>query len=133
MTPASLTEVDIHERESRFHDAWAASTDIAAVDVRAAFEGPTALENQFILQLLGTLPGKRVHDVGAGLGESSVYFALQGASVTCTDLSPSMVDTASRLGKRHGVTLTAVVSSGETLLVQSDNSISYMSRTPSTT
>jgi SAM-dependent methyltransferase len=130
MTPAKLPDVDIHERESRFHDAWAASTDIAAVDVRAAFEAPTAMENRFILQLLGPLSGKRVLDVGAGLGESSVYFALQGASVTCTDLSPSMVDTASRLGKYHGVTLTTVVSPGETLLVPSNEfDIAYVANT----
>ncbi|PYT35111.1 MAG: SAM-dependent methyltransferase [Acidobacteria bacterium] len=126
MTP----EVDIHEKESRFHDAWAASTDIAAVDVRAAFEAPSAMENQFILRLLGPLTGKRVLDVGAGLGESSVYFALQGASVTCTDLSPSMVDIASRLAKRHGVTLTAVVSPGETLHVPSNEfDIVYVANT----
>lgn len=117
MSQTSWPGIGIHEKESRFHDAWASATDVAKVDVRAAFEAPTAMENQFILRLLGPLPGKRILDVGAGLGESSVYFALQGAQVTCTDLSASMVDTAARLAHRHGVTLTTVVSAGETLQV----------------
>ncbi len=130
MTPSTLPEDDIHDKESRFHDAWAAATDIAAVNVRAAFEAPTAMENQFILRLLGPLAGKRILDVGAGLGESSVYFALQGADVTCTDLSPSMVDTASRLAQLHGVTVKAVVSPGETLYVHSNEfDIVYIANT----
>ena len=119
MTPASSYESNIQEKESNFHDAWASATDLATVDVRAAFEAPTALENQFILSLLGPLSGRSVLDVGAGLGESSVYFALQGARVTSTDLSPSMVDTAARLAERHQVTIETVISAGENLQVAS--------------
>jgi SAM-dependent methyltransferase len=130
MTPTSSPSIGIHEKESRFHDEWALATDIGAVDVHAAFEAPTAMENQYILSLLGPLDGKRVLDVGAGLGESSVYFALQGASVTCTDLSPSMVETATRLARRHGVTVTPVVSAGETLPVPSEEfDIAYIANT----
>src|SRR4051812_25893803 len=111
---------EIHNKELRFHDAWASATDTDKIDVRAAFEAPTAMENQFILQLLGPLQGKRILDVGAGLGESSVYFALRGANVTCTDLSPAMLDCAARLAHRHGVALTTVMSSGENLGVPSN-------------
>ena len=122
--------IEIHEKESHFHDAWASATDIAAVDVHAAFEAPTAVENQFILRLLGPLSGKRILDVGAGLGESSVYFALQGAQVTCTDLSPSMVDTAARLAQRHNVEITTVVSAGESLQVPANTfDIAYIANT----
>jgi len=121
---------EIHEKESRFHDAWASATDIAAVNVRAAFEAPTAVENHFILRLLGHLSGKHILDVGAGLGESSVYFALQGAQVTCTDLSPSMVETAARLARRHGVEISTVVSAGETLDVPANAfDIAYIANT----
>jgi SAM-dependent methyltransferase len=56
-----------------------------------------------------------VLDVGAGLGESSVYLALQGADVTTTDLSPGMVNAAVRLGELHGVRLNGLVLSGEEL------------------
>ena len=104
-----------HDREVRFHDEWAGSTDLSRVAVREAFESPAALENRFILAQMGPLEGKRVLDVGAGLGESSVYFALRGASVTTTDISPGMVAAALRLGELHGVSLEGLVTPGETL------------------
>jgi len=104
-----------HEREAAFHDAWANSTRIDDVLVRECFEAPTALENQFILQRMGSLRGKKLLDIGAGLGESSVYFALQGASVTTVDISPMMVETALELGRKHGVTLEGIVSGAEDL------------------
>src|SRR5262249_29164366 len=110
----------VHRREADFHDLWATTTDLEAIDVRAVFEGPTALENRFVLGLLGTLQGKRILDVGAGLGESTVYFALQGASVTCTDLSAEMVAAADRLAKLNGVNIAGVVTAGETLPLPED-------------
>ena len=108
----------IQDKERQFHDEWARSTDLSAIDVRAAFEAPTAMENRFILSLMGPLNGKRILDVGAGLGESSVYFALQGGDVTCTDLSPGMVETAVRLGQLHGVEIRGIVSPAESLGVE---------------
>ncbi|MAE70868.1 MAG: SAM-dependent methyltransferase [Gemmatimonadetes bacterium] len=105
----------IHEKESQFHDEWAADTRVEDVKVRETFESPTALENRWILREMGDLRGKSILDVGAGLGESSVYFALQGADVTCTDLSPGMVDFAERLAKRHGVEVRGKVTTAEQL------------------
>ncbi len=109
------TDVGIHQKEADFHDNWATSTPLEKISVREAFEAPTAPENRFILSKMGPLAGKRVLDVGAGLGESSVYFALQGAAVTATDLSPQMVETAVKLGQLHGVQIEGVVTPGETL------------------
>lgn len=100
----------LHERETHFSDDWAADTPIESILVRECFEAPTAPENRFILNRMGRLAGKRLLDIGAGLGESSVYFALQGARVTFLDISPRMVDTVLRLGRRHGVELEGVVS-----------------------
>ena len=108
---------NIHDREIEFHDAWAADTPLDAVLVRECFESPTALENRFILALMGNLRGKRVLDIGAGLGESSVYFALQGAEVTTTDISPLMVDKVLQLARNYGVRVTGVVSTAESLCV----------------
>ncbi len=105
----------IHGREAEFHDEWAAGTNLADVRVREAFESPTAMENAWILRKMGPLAGKRLLDVGAGLGESSVYFALLGAEVTTSDLSPGMVGTAVKLGELHGVKLNGIVSAGENL------------------
>src|SRR2546425_6465079 len=98
----------IHQRETEFHDEWARSTDIHNISVREAFEAPTAMENRFLLGQMGPLKGKRLLDVGAGLGESSVYFALQGAHVTASDISPEMVETTLRLGELHGVQLEGI-------------------------
>jgi 2-polyprenyl-3-methyl-5-hydroxy-6-metoxy-1,4-benzoquinol methylase len=108
-----------HQREAAFHDEWAESTPLEEIRVRESFEAPTALENQFILTRVGSLQGKRLLDIGAGLGESSVYFALQGARVTTTDISATMVETAKALGRKYGVELEGIVGSAEDLKVPS--------------
>jgi 2-polyprenyl-3-methyl-5-hydroxy-6-metoxy-1,4-benzoquinol methylase len=106
-----------HDRETVFHDAWAASTKLEDVHVRECFEAPTALENKFILRKMGDLAGKRILDIGAGLGESSVYFALQGARVTTTDISPMMVEKVQQLAEHFGVQVEGIVSTAESLNV----------------
>lgn len=109
----------LHLRESEFHDEWARSTELDQINVMEAFEAPTAIENRFILKMMGPLRGKTILDIGSGLGESSVYFALQGAKVTTADISPAMVETAVRLGRKHGVEIEGIVSVGEKLSVPS--------------
>jgi 2-polyprenyl-3-methyl-5-hydroxy-6-metoxy-1,4-benzoquinol methylase len=110
-----VSDTITHQRESAFHDAWASSTPIDDVLVRECFEAPTAMENRFILGRMGDLKGKRLLDIGAGLGESSVYFALQGAQVTMTDISPGMVQTGRELAKKYGVEIEGIVSQAEDL------------------
>src|SRR5450432_4897618 len=110
-------DTQTHQRETEFHDGWAASTRLDDVLVRECFEAPTAMENQFILARMGDMRGKKLLDIGAGLGESSVFFALRGACVTTVDISPQMVETALALGKKFGVELQGIVSSGEFLNV----------------
>jgi 2-polyprenyl-3-methyl-5-hydroxy-6-metoxy-1,4-benzoquinol methylase len=114
-----LAQTVLHQREAAFHDAWADSTALGDILVRECFESPTALENRFILSEMGELRGKHLLDIGAGLGESSVYFALRGARVTTVDLSPRMVEMALNLGKKHGVKLEGIVSEGEDLKLHS--------------
>jgi SAM-dependent methyltransferase len=97
------------------HDEWALGTPLDQILVRECFEAPTAMENRFIVGQMGPLRGKKILDIGAGLGESSVYFALQGALVTAVDISPRMVETTIRLGERYGVTIRGIVSVGEDL------------------
>lgn len=107
----------LHQREKEFHDQWAHDTELDSLKVNEAFEGPTAFDYRFIVRTMGSLAGKRLLDVGAGFGESSVYFALKGAQVTTTDISPGMVKTAIALGQRYGVEIEGVVSTGEDLRV----------------
>jgi 2-polyprenyl-3-methyl-5-hydroxy-6-metoxy-1,4-benzoquinol methylase len=91
--------------EEAFHDRWAAEEG-AAIDVRAVNEACTSPEMRYIRALLGPLRGKRLLDVGCGLGEASAYFALEGAQVTAMDLSQGMLDATSRLARANGVTVT---------------------------
>ena len=77
-----MGESELHRREAEFHDEWALTTPLDQILVRQCFEAPAAVENRFILRQMGSLRGKKILDIGAGLGESSVYFALQGALVT---------------------------------------------------
>jgi 2-polyprenyl-3-methyl-5-hydroxy-6-metoxy-1,4-benzoquinol methylase len=124
------SSASVHSSESDFHDQWALETPIAKIAVREAFEAPTAVENRAILTLMGDLKGKHLLDVGCGLGESSVYFALRGAHVTAIDLSPGMVDCAMALAKTHGVSIRGVVQSGEELEVPEEQfDIVYVANT----
>jgi SAM-dependent methyltransferase len=111
----------VHEKEAAFHDRWAAGTPLEEIAVREAFEAPTAVENHFILSRMGPLRGVNLLDVGCGLGESAVYFAMQGAEVTAADLSPAMVKTASELARHHGVSIRGVVGPAESLDVPDDH------------
>ncbi len=101
--------------EESFHDAWAASEDVAAINVRKRNEACTAPEMRHIRRALGELRGRELLDVGCGLGEASVYFALEGARVTATDLSPGMCDATQRLAQANGVALATHVSAAEDL------------------
>jgi len=124
MTSEAMTQASSNntaQRETEFHDAWANNTAIENVLVRECFEAPTAMENQFILSQMGELKGKRLLDVGSGLGESSVYFALQGARVTMADLSPGMVKTGQEIAKKYGVEVEGIVSSAEELDVPAES------------
>ena len=124
----------IYKDEADFFNRWAQSVRVEDIRVHEAFDAPTAPENRFILRRMGDLKGRRLLDVGAGLGESSVYFALQGAAVTATDISPGMVDFAKRLARHHGTSISGVVCPAEHLdvpdasfdLVYVANSIHHM-------
>ncbi len=53
-----VDQTTLHQREADFHDEWARSTDIRSISVREAFESPTAVENRFLLQQMGSLAGR---------------------------------------------------------------------------
>jgi SAM-dependent methyltransferase len=103
------------ERERRFHDGWASRTAGSDVRVRAAFEAVTAPENRFILGRMGDLAGRRLLDLGSGLGEAAVYFALRGARVTATDVSPEMCALAAGTARLHGVAIETIATPVERL------------------
>jgi 2-polyprenyl-3-methyl-5-hydroxy-6-metoxy-1,4-benzoquinol methylase len=116
----SIHESELHRKEADYHDEWALTTPLDRILVRECFESPAAVENRFIIRQMGSLKGKKVLDIGAGLGESSVYFALQGALVTAVDVSPRMVETVMKLGQHHGVEINGMVSTGEHMSLPPD-------------
>lgn len=113
MKPSERSLEGRNDAERKFHDAWASEEDLSGIDVRQMAEACTSPELRHITSTLGDLKGKRLLDVGCGLGEASVYFALRGALVTSSDLSPGMLDATSRLASLHGVAVTPHLASAE--------------------
>jgi 2-polyprenyl-3-methyl-5-hydroxy-6-metoxy-1,4-benzoquinol methylase len=101
------------QNEREFHDTWAESEDVANIDVRLSNEVCTAPEMRFIVERLENIQGKRLLDIGCGLGEASVYFALLGAEVTSSDLSQGMLDATTRLAEANGVRVKQHIASAE--------------------
>ncbi len=97
------TPLGVQQREVEFHDRWANDSRAEEVLVYESFESPLAPENHMALKLMGDIRGKNVLDIAAGLGESAVYFALQGAEVTAVDISPEMILQTKKLAALHNV------------------------------
>lgn len=116
------TSSEVFNSEIEFHNDWADSTSMEDRYVRESFESPLALENSFALNLMGDLKGKKLLDIGTGLGETAVYFALQGAEVTATDLSPRMLERAKQLASYHQTQINGIVCPAEKLDLP-DNSV----------
>ncbi len=109
-----------YNQERFFHDAWANSEDVDSINVIAVNQACTAPEMRYIASRLGDLHGKRLLDVGCGLGEASVFFALRGANVTSSDLSQGMLDATCRLARINGVSVTPIMASAEDLKLSFD-------------
>lgn len=99
--------------EREFHDAWANSEIVENIDVRMVNEACTSPEMRYITRRLGDVRDKRLLDVGCGLGEASVYFALLGAQVTSADLSQGMLDATSRLAAANRVSIAPHLAAAE--------------------
>ena len=107
-----ISEYIVHSREKEFHDDWAASKPACDALVRECFEAPTAVEKRFILSRMGSLEGKRVLDVGAGLGKPSVYLALRGACRHDDQYFTPNDYAGPEVGRFHGVELEGRVGTG---------------------
>lgn len=93
------------KEEEKFHDNWAESINIDSLLVDEYFSACTCPENKIILNELGSLKGKKILDMGCGAGESSVYFAKQGAKVIASDISAGMLKVVKKLAKKHNTSL----------------------------
>ena len=115
MNAGSPTARATLEREEEFHDRWADSVDPAHVPVHDSFTLPSCPENRFIAAALGPVSGLTVLELGAGLGEASVWFATQGARVVSTDLSGGMLRLVQRVAALHGTAVETVQMDGAVL------------------
>jgi SAM-dependent methyltransferase len=118
--PAAAGVAARKRAEETFHDQWAAGVDVSSIDIRRMNEACTAPEMRQITAALGGLRGRTLLDVGCGLGEAAVYFALQGAEVTATDISPGMCDATRRLAGVNKVGVVTHVSAAEDLGLPKD-------------
>lgn len=111
----------ILKKEEKFHDHWAAGVDLEAVHPVHFFEACTAPENRWIKSKLGNMKGKKILELGCGFGEGSVYFAMQGADVTASDLSEGMLDVAEKVAEYNHTHIKTVKCSADNLPFQDES------------
>lgn len=94
--------------EREFFDAQAlADADLNLPKVARRYEcarGQALHRMELAYESLGDLTGKRVLDVGCGLGEHSLLFAWWGAQVTGLDISGASIAIARQRAARFGLT-----------------------------
>ena len=74
-----------------------------------AYLWPSARVLARVVSELGHLGGKRVLDLGCGLGAVGLAAAAQGARVTLADLEPRALELAKRNAQRNGLEIEAIV------------------------
>jgi 2-polyprenyl-3-methyl-5-hydroxy-6-metoxy-1,4-benzoquinol methylase len=116
----------LEESEAEFHDQWAASVEFTQISVKNLFESGSCPENRQILTWMGDLRGKRILEIGCGLGEASVYFAMKGAITTAVDISPGMLEVTQKLARLHGVEVKTVCASAMNLDAIKDQSFDFV-------
>lgn len=94
-TPPAARRLRVH-REREFHDALAADLEPALLPRVALGEVDAAM-----LELLGSLEGTELLELGCGSGDLTLELVARGASVTALDVSPGMVAVARERVGRH--------------------------------
>lgn len=92
-----------HAIEKKFHDKWAKGIKDKDVNYTEAFTAETALENRYSLEFFGKIGGKKLLDLGCGMGDASLYFASKRAMVNSVDISSGMIKVVRRLSKKHNL------------------------------
>jgi SAM-dependent methyltransferase len=104
---------NIMQVEKKFHDKWANIEKPEKINVKLVNEAATAPEIRYIVKLIGDIKGKKILDIGCGLGEVSVYFAMKGADVTSIDLSDGMLRFSKKLARINNTKINTYLASAE--------------------
>ena len=110
-----LRDAKRFDAEKKFHDQWAENENIENIDVIKTNEACTSPEIRFISKQLGKIEYKSLLDLGCGLGEVSVYFAIKGADVTACDISEGMLKSAKSLANKNNVNIKTHLTAAEDL------------------
>lgn len=95
------TPDEVWSSEAAYFDAQANTRNIAEglnPAVLERYRRPTRFwfNKEYRFRLLGDVQGKRVLDVGCGLGDNAILLASFGARVTGVDVSRASIETARR-------------------------------------
>ena len=101
--------------EEHFHDLWALSVAPESVNLKAAWGSTSSPETEWIMSQLGDLKGRRILELGTGVGEGAASLALLGADVTATDVSREMLNLAEKVAKLNGAEIQTSQVSAEDL------------------
>ncbi len=87
--------------ETRHFNKYAQIIDLNQIHINAVFNQGHREGNFILKQLPKNMKGKKILDLGCGIGVTSIFFAKQGASVIGIDISPKMISKASKLANIH--------------------------------
>lgn len=106
-----------HRIERKFHNKWARTIKLEQINYLGAFEAETAIENRYALSQIDGLKNRKILDLGCGMGDASIYFALKGADVYAVDISSGMIGLVKKLAKNKNLShrIKAVVMVAEKL------------------
>jgi SAM-dependent methyltransferase len=93
---------DQHPRQFSDQLLAAANVDLMAT-WSSQFDDAVSLRGWYWKLYGELLRGRRVLEIGSGMGFDAVYLASQGASVTCCDIVPSNLEIIRRVGRARGL------------------------------
>lgn len=114
MSGASLTAYDVADRYDEEYFA-----DLSGRYRRRTRFARRRIDNVF--SLMPPLPGRRLLDLGTGMGTFALEASLQGAFAVGVDLAPAALAAARRLATAEAIAATFVRADGAELPVRSDS------------
>lgn len=109
--------------EKKFHDHWGSTTEVDKIDVEKYFSAEVSSDYRLAMSFLGQSKDKKILDLGCGLGEASVYFALKKMKVIALDISPGMLSCTKKLAEKYKVLdrITLLEAGAETLPLKGES------------